>query len=374
MLKVKKSHLLYLLFGLLGLIILFQESVFANKFLWYYTFVFIITGTHLAVSFFRSKMLLNSFLGSFLLLLVNGWIYYLLSYQSQQQEGVTVGYILVSFSFLFILWNCLREINTISNRLISEKIINLLAPLFFFAGIIFIWQMAVIGFRIPFVLLPTPSIIIKSLYSSKELFFADFVQTFIYSVIPGYLMGCLAGFMTALICDKIYFLKQGLLPIGNFMSSLPIVGIAPIMIMWFGFDWHSKAAVIVLITFFPMLINSIAGLNSSSKIELDLIETYNPSYLQKLFFLKLKNATPFIFNALKINSTLALVGGIVAEFFGTPIVGMGFRISTEIGRMNLHLVWATIVVSAIIGSTVYLLLIILEKKLTFWHVSFRKIN
>ena len=78
-----------------------------------------------------------------------------------------------------------------------------------------------------------------------------------------------------------------------------------------------------------------------------------------------------LFNALKINSTLALIGAIVAEFFGTPIVGMGFRISTEIGRMNVDVVWATIAVAALSGSFFYALLAFLERQFTGWHPSFR---
>ena len=81
---------------------------------------------------------------------------------------------------------------------------------------------------------------------------------------------------------------------------------------------------------------------------------------------------PFIFNALKINSTLALIGAIVAEFFGTPIVGMGFRISTEVGRMNIDMVWAEIVVAALAGSLSYGLLGLLERQVTFWHPSNRR--
>jgi NitT/TauT family transport system permease protein len=102
-------------------------------------------------------------------------------------------------------------------------------------------------------------------------------------------------------------------------------------------------------TFFPMLVNTVAGLNASSSIERDLMRTYAANYWETLLKLRLPAAGPFIFNALKINSTLALIGAIVAEFFGTPIVGMGFRISTEVGKLNIDLVWAEIAVAALAG-------------------------
>ncbi len=95
------------------------------------------------------------------------------------------------------------------------------------------------------------------------------------------------------------------------------------------------------------------------------------SYGQTLLKLRLPGALPFVFNALKLNSTLALIGGIVAEFFGTPIYGMGFRISTEAARMGVDMVWATIAVAALAGSASYGLLALLERRLTFWHPSYR---
>jgi NitT/TauT family transport system permease protein len=143
--------------------------------------------------------------------------------------------------------------------------------------------------------------------------------------------------------------------------------------MWFGFDWQSKAAVVVVMTFFPMLVNTLEGLKAAGRLELDLMRSYAASYLVSLWKLRLPTALPFVFNALKINSTLALIGAIVAEFFGTPIVGMGFRISTEVAKMALDLVWATIAVAAVAGSAAYGLLALLERRLTFWHPSFRRV-
>ena len=197
------------------------------------------------------------------------------------------------------------------------------------------------------------------------------MQTFVRAVIPGWAIGCLAGFGVAILADRVPFLRRGLIPLGDFVSALPIIGIAPIMVMWFGFDWQSKAAVVVVMTFFPMLVNTVAGLAATGHLERDLMRSYGAGYGATLFKLRLPAAMPFVFNALKINSTLALIGAIVAEFFGTPIVGMGFRISTEVGRMSLDMVWATIAVAAVAGSASYALLALAERLVTFWHPSYR---
>jgi NitT/TauT family transport system permease protein len=144
------------------------------------------------------------------------------------------------------------------------------------------------------------------------------------------------------------------------------------MVMWFGFDWHSKAAVVVAMVFFPMLVNTVQGLQASDHMQRDLMRTYAASYWSSLIKLRLPAAMPFIFNGLKISTTLALIGAIVAEFFGSPIKGMGFRISTEVGRLSLDMVWAEITVAAILGSAFYGIVALLEKRMTFWHPSQRK--
>jgi len=141
--------------------------------------------------------------------------------------------------------------------------------------------------------------------------------------------------------------------------------------MWFGFDWPSKAAVVVVITFFPMLVNTLAGLNAAGHIERDLMRSYGAGHRQTLQKLYLPAAMPFIFNALKINSTLAFIGAIVAEFFGTPTLGIGFRISIEAGRMALDVVWAEIALAALAGMAFYGIVALAERVTTFWHPSYR---
>jgi len=249
---------------------------------------------------------------------------------------------------------------------------DIVYPALFGVGVLVLWQAAVRGFGIPAVLLPAPTDIWAKLSASLPILRVDFMQTFVRAVIPGWIIGSLAGFLVAILCDRLPFLRRGLLPLGNLVAALPIVGVAPIMVMWFGFDWQSKAAMVVVMTFFPMLVNAVTGLAASGHLERDLMRSYGASWWQTLVKLRLPAALPFVFNALKINSTLALIGAIVAEFFGTPIVGMGFRISTEVGRLGLDMVWAEIAVAALAGSAFYGLLTVIERKATFWHPSYRR--
>jgi NitT/TauT family transport system permease protein len=251
-----------------------------------------------------------------------------------------------------------------------QRLTDLLPPLFFGLGLLLIWEAAVRLFQVPAVILPAPSAIGERLAHSIPTLTADFLQT-IRGVLAGYLIGNAAGLCVAILIDRSPFLQRGLLPLGNLVSALPIIGVAPIMVMWFGFDWPSKAAVVVVMTFFPMLVNAAAGLRSAGAMERDLMMTYAADYGQTLVKLRLPAALPFVFNALKINTTLAMIGAIVAEFFGTPTVGMGFRISTEVGHLSIDMVWATITVAAVTGSLFYAIVALIERRATFWHASYR---
>ena len=252
----------------------------------------------------------------------------------------------------------------------NARLHDLAPPLLFGLAVLTLWEASVRLLGVPMIILPAPSEIAWRLVTSVPTLTADFFQT-IRGVLAGYFIGSASGLLVAILIDRSPFLQRGLLPLGNLVSALPIVGVAPIMVMWFGFDWQSKAAVVVIMTFFPMLVNTAAGLTSAGAIERDLMKTYAASYEQTLLKLRLPAAAPFVFNALKINTTLAMIGAIVAEFFGTPTVGMGFRISTEVGHLSIDMVWATVVVAAVTGSLFYAIVAGIERRATFWHASYR---
>ncbi|MGL6211913.1 MAG: ABC transporter permease [Paracoccaceae bacterium] len=245
------------------------------------------------------------------------------------------------------------------------------APVLFGVAILVLWEGVVRAYEVPAVILPAPTGVGAAILGSLPVLWADFVQTVVKGALSGFVIGCLAAVVVAVLIDRSPFLKAGLLPVGNFVAALPIVGIAPILVSWFGFDWHSKAAVVVVMVFFPVLVNMVAGLAASERMQRDLMATWGASYWQSLWRLRLPAAMPFLFNGLKIASTLALIGAIVAEFFGSPTVGMGFRISTEVGRLGMDMVWAEIAVAALAGSALYGLIAGVERGVTFWHPSQR---
>jgi NitT/TauT family transport system permease protein len=269
------------------------------------------------------------------------------------------------------VWGVLWWINVRLSNMPRTPVTRIAVPVIFGMTILILWQMIVRALDVPGVILPAPTDIAARIAVSAPILWVDFVQTFVKGTLTGYAIGCTAAFLTAIAIDRSAFLKEGLLPVGNFVAALPIIGIAPILVMWFGFDWQSKAAVVVVMVFFPVLVNTVQGLQETTAMQRDLMQTYAAGYWQTLFKLRLPAAMPFVFNGLKIASTLALIGAIVAEFFGSPVVGMGFRISTSVGQLALDMVWAEITVAAIAGSLFYGVVALIERWVTFWHPSHR---
>ena len=253
----------------------------------------------------------------------------------------------------------------------ASTAVRLAPPFIFGATLLWLWQQAVSALNVPRVILPAPTEIGARIVSSVDVLWIDAVQTFVRGSLSGFAIGCGAAILFALVVDRYDFLRRGLLPVGNFLAALPIIGTAPIFVMWFGFDWPSKAAVVVAMVFFPMLVNTVQGLAATDSMQRDLMHTYSAGWWQTLIRLRLPAALPFVFNGLKICATLALIGAIVADFFGSPTRGMGFRISTEVGRLQLDMVWAEIAVAALLGSAFYGFWALVERRLTFWHPSQR---
>ena len=168
-----------------------------------------------------------------------------------------------------VVWLALWALNVwLAESPVSRtRLGKVLVPVIFGATVLVLWEGLVRGLNVAPVILPAPSAIAAKIATSLPTLWLDFSQTILKGAIPGFLIGCGAAFVTAIAIDRSPFLQRGLLPIGNFVAALPIVGLAPILVMWFGFDWQSKAAVVVVMVFFPMLVNIVAGLQASERMQ-----------------------------------------------------------------------------------------------------------
>ncbi|WP_282182793.1 ABC transporter permease [Aliiroseovarius marinus] len=280
-----------------------------------------------------------------------------------------MSWMILALVFWVFAWG--TNVALVRSRLSDTTAVKYTVPILFGLTIVVLWEAVVHSFAISPAILPAPSAVADRFVNSTGMLWEDFVQTVLKGALRGYIIGVLAAFVVAILIDRSPFLTRGLLPIGNFVAALPIVGVAPILVSWFGFDWQSKAAVVVVMVFFPVLVNTVQGLRETDAMLRDLMKTYAAGYVKTLLKLRIPAAMPFIFNGLKVAATLALIGAIVAEYFGSPTRGMGFRISTGVGSLSIDLVWAEIVVAALAGTAFYGIVAFIEKKVTFWHPSQR---
>ncbi|GGL98178.1 ABC transporter permease [Deinococcus aerophilus] len=227
------------------------------------------------------------------------------------------------------------------------------------------------AYGVPPGLIPTPTRVLTALATSRAVLLGDARVTFVQEALVGYLFGAGAGILVALAAVRFPFLERGALPYAGLFSSIPIVALAPVIVKAFGLEWTSKAIIVGITVFFPVVVNVVRGLQSASPLLLDLMRTYAVTPAASFRLVRVPSALPFLFNALKIGSTLALIGAIVGEFFGTTGQGLGFRIQIEAGRFNLDIVWAAIVIASVLGIAFYGAVSWLEARFTGWHARRR---
>ncbi len=198
------------------------------------------------------------------------------------------------------------------------------------------------------------------------------MATFWEEAFRGYLIGCgLAFRRRRRVCAVPLSVRRGLIPYAIISNSIPIIASAPIVVFWFGFYWQSKAIVVVLLTFFPMLVNTVTGLTSYDALSRELLRSYAASPWTVFWKLQFPTALPYIFNGLKICTTLSMIGAVIAEYFPGPNRGLGFEILNQADEAAWDQVWAGVVVACVIGIVFYLAILLLERALTSWHVSYR---
>jgi len=284
------------------------------------------------------------------------------------------GFWLNLFSFLLVVVGGISKLGVLqgmgwSTRILRDFLPPASIPLLLFLS----WEALTEGLRIPMAFFPRISDIYQVLISAYGVLIADSIRTFFKQVLIGYLVGVTSGMAVGLVVAFSLFLRRGFLPLATALSAIPIVGLAPVLGRAFGVDWESKAAVAVIVSFFPVVINVVQGLTTIDPLKLDLMHSYAAGNRDILFKLRLPNALPYVFNALKIASIIVLISVIVSEFLipGPPL-GLGQRISLSARSGRYDVTFAAITFASIIGILFYNAIVLLERAFTSWHSSFRE--
>lgn len=189
----------------------------------------------------------------------------------------------------------------------------------------------------------------------------------------GFVMGCALGILVALTTARWTLSREALMPFAIAANSTPIIAFAPIMNNWFGLDNpFSKMAIVSIMVFFPMMINTVRGLISIDPRSLELMRSYAASDFEILFKLRLPSCLPYLFNGFKIAAALSMIGAVVGEYFGGPRIALGVFITQEAALFRFSSAWAAIVIACILGIALYLVILAAERLAMPWHVSFRK--
>ncbi len=254
------------------------------------------------------------------------------------------------------------------------KIQEYLPTILVAATVLLAWEVLVTAFNVQQFILPRPTRIWGELYGEfsswvsgqGSILFESGGATF-YEAIGGFILGCGSGILVALITARWTVVSQALMPFAIAANSVPIIAFAPIMNNWFGLtNPASKMAIVAIIVFFPTMINTVRGLTLIDPRQLELMRSYAASPFKILWSVRIPNAVPYIFSALRVASPLSMIGAVVAEFFGGPRATLGVFITQSASGFDFARAWAAIVVASAIGITFYATIIIAERVLAPW--------
>jgi len=250
-------------------------------------------------------------------------------------------------------------------------------------GVIILWEVIVLLFDIQQFLLPKPSAIFSEFMLQVNLWLRPGESSILFEAagatfweaFGGFVIGCGSGVLMALITSRWTIISEATMPFAIAANSVPIIAFAPIMNNWFGItNPASKMAIVAIIVFFPTMINTVRGLTLVDAGQLELMHSYAAKPARIMFSLRIPNALPFIFSALRVASALSLIGAVVAEFFGGPRATLGVYITQEAGAFDFAKAWTAIMMASIIGIGFYLAVLVLERRLMPWHASFREVG
>jgi NitT/TauT family transport system permease protein len=255
---------------------------------------------------------------------------------------------------------------------VIERVIYYLPTVVLFVAVLGGWEVTVCALDIKRFILPRPTAIFAVLVQQAPLLLAIGQYTATEAIV-GLIIGCGAGILAALATARWTATREALLPFAIAANSVPIIAFAPIMNNWFGVTTQlSKIMIVGIITFFPMMLNLMRGLTQVEPSALELMRSYATSEFQVLFKVRLPNALPYMFNALKVCSTLSLIGAIVGEFFGGPRASLGVYITQEAAYFRFENSWAAIIIAAALGIAFYLIILLVERLVIPWHASMQR--
>jgi NitT/TauT family transport system permease protein len=244
-----------------------------------------------------------------------------------------------------------------------------------FAGGIVLWEVLIRAFDVRGFILPAPSAIGAALvdnWGAGRWPLFESARATLFEALGGLLIGTVAGVAVAFAVSRWATARDSVLPVAIAASAIPIIAIAPIFNAWFGVtNPLSKMMIAALLVFFPIMINVTRGLSEVPASALELMRSYAAGDDAVLRKVRLPHALPFFLTALKIATTLSLIGAIVGEYFGGSSTVLGRVVVQSASALRFDVTWAAILLAATTGIVMYLIVVMLERAFIPWHASVR---
>ncbi|HLR13351.1 MAG TPA: ABC transporter permease [Burkholderiaceae bacterium] len=229
------------------------------------------------------------------------------------------------------------------------------------------WEGLVRLLDVPVYVLPAPRDIYLAIIKSPGTLLWHSGIT-LFEAVAGFIIGSFLGAILGTVFAYSKILARGFLPYIIAANTIPVVAIAPIIIIWFGHGLASKIAVTTFLSFFPLALNMMKGLQSYDRTVMDVFHISAATEWQRFFKMRLPSAIPYVFVGLKLNVTFSVIGAIIAEFVQSD-KGMGFLIMTAYRTLAMPRLWATMLMSALIGIIFFLIVAWIERAFVRWHAS-----
>jgi NitT/TauT family transport system permease protein len=256
-----------------------------------------------------------------------------------------------------------------SGRLPSPRLGLWVPPLIAFAALAAAWELYARSH--PFVL-PTIEDLWGTLRDNPHLYWENFLTT-LREVVVGGGAGIAAAFLLAVLMVELPIFESAFMPLMIVLMVTPIVAIAPALVIAFGFGSTPKYMVTALIVFYPMLVNSLAGLRDVDPPALDVFATLHANRWEVFGRLRVPSSLPFVFAGLRIAVPLAVVGATVAEFAAAgQQAGLGALIQVAASQANLAVIWASIVLLCVLGLALVTILSVIRRRVLFWDNAAQK--
>ena len=242
---------------------------------------------------------------------------------------------------------------------------NYAPPLFLFSTFLVVWYLVVLVFNLPHYILPSPVQVLLTIVQTWDILLLHTARTAL-EVLVGLTLAMITGLGLAVCIVSSLTLRRALYPLVIASQTIPVIAIAPLLIVWFGYDLLPKVIMTTLIAFFPIVVNSVDGLEMTDPDLIDLMRLLRAGWWQSLWKIRFPGALPFIFSGMKVAAAVSVIGAVVGEWVGAD-EGRGFLMIRANAQLRTDLIFASIVVLSTMGILLFLGVCVLERISMPWE-------